>query len=82
MIGPLSFIGLMAPHMTRMLGIRRAVPLLFISAALGAALMVASDWLGRWVLFPQEMPAGVMATLLGGVYLIVTMFKRSPREFS
>ena len=81
-IGPLSFIGLMAPHMTRMLGIRRAVPLLFISAALGAALMVASDWLGRWVQFPQEMPAGVMATLLGGVYLIITMFKRNPRDAS
>jgi hypothetical protein len=81
-IGPLSFIGLMAPHMTRMLGIRRAVPLLFVSAALGAALMVASDWLGRWVLFPQEMPAGVMATLLGGLYLIVTMFKRNSRDAS
>jgi ABC-type Fe3+-siderophore transport system permease subunit len=44
--------------------------------------MVASDWLGRWVLFPQEMPAGVMATLLGGVYLIITMFKRNPRDAS
>ncbi|MDE1182637.1 Fe(3+)-hydroxamate ABC transporter permease FhuB [Paraburkholderia sp.] len=75
-IGPLSFIGLMAPHMTRMLGIRRATPLLLVSAAFGATLMVASDWLGRWVLFPQEMPAGVMATLLGGLYLIITMFRR------
>ncbi|WP_322102149.1 Fe(3+)-hydroxamate ABC transporter permease FhuB [Paraburkholderia sp. J41] len=75
-IGPLSFIGLMAPHMARMLGIRRAVPLLSVSAAFGATLMVGSDWLGRWVLFPQEMPAGVMATLLGGFYLILTMFRR------
>ncbi|WP_166653659.1 Fe(3+)-hydroxamate ABC transporter permease FhuB [Paraburkholderia flava] len=79
-IGPLSFVGLMAPHMTRLLGVRRAMPLLFISAAFGAALMVASDWLGRWVVFPQEMPAGVMATLLGGAYLIVAMFIRSSRD--
>jgi len=79
-IGPLSFVGLMAPHMTRMLGVRRVMPLLFISAAVGAVLMVASDWLGRWVLFPQEMPAGVMATLLGSLYLILTMFKRGTRD--
>ncbi|QGZ64673.1 Fe(3+)-hydroxamate ABC transporter permease FhuB [Paraburkholderia acidisoli] len=75
-IGPLSFIGLMAPHMARRLGIRRAVPLLYVSAAFGATLMIGSDWLGRWVLFPQEMPAGVMATLLGGLYLILTMLRR------
>ncbi len=75
-IGPLSFIGLMAPHMARMLGIRRPVALLFVSATLGAMLMVFSDWLGRWIVFPQEMPAGVMATLTGGFYLIVTMLRR------
>jgi len=79
-IGPLSFIGLMAPHMTRLLGVRGPMPLLCISAAIGAALMVASDWLGRWVLFPQEMPAGVMATLIGGAYLIVAMFMRGVRQ--
>ncbi|WP_321782545.1 Fe(3+)-hydroxamate ABC transporter permease FhuB [Paraburkholderia sp. J94] len=79
-IGPLSFIGLMAPHMARMLGIRRAMPLLFVSAAFGATLMIGSDWLGRWVLFPQEMPAGVMATLLGGLYLILTMFRRPAQD--
>ncbi|MFM0736315.1 Fe(3+)-hydroxamate ABC transporter permease FhuB [Paraburkholderia xenovorans] len=76
-IGPLSFIGLMAPHMTRMLGIRRPLALLFVSALLGAVLMVFSDWLGRWILFPQEMPAGVMATMTGGFYLIVTMLRRN-----
>lgn len=79
-IGPLSFIGLMAPHMACMLGIRRAMPLLFVAAAFGATLMIGSDWLGRWVLFPQEMPAGVMATLLGGLYLILTMFRRPAQD--
>lgn len=79
-IGPLSFIGLMAPHMARLLDIRRAMPLLFISAAFGAALMIGSDWLGRWVLFPQEMPAGVMVTLLGGLYLTLTMLRRPAQD--
>ena len=81
-IGPLSFVGLMAPHMARLLGVRRAMPLLCISATIGAALMVASDWLGRWILFPQEMPAGVLATLIGGAYLIIAMFSRGARSHS
>jgi iron complex transport system permease protein len=76
-IGPLSFVGLMAPHMARMLGLRRAQSMLFMSAGIGAALMVASDWIGRWILFPQEMPAGVVATVLGGSYLILIMLKRN-----
>ncbi|QGZ58305.1 Fe(3+)-hydroxamate ABC transporter permease FhuB [Paraburkholderia acidiphila] len=81
-IGPLSFIGLMAPHMARTLGIRRPIPLLYLGAMFGATLMIASDWLGRWVLFPQEMPAGVMATLLGGLYLILTMFRHPAQDRS
>lgn len=51
-----------------------------LSATIGAALMVASDWLGRWILFPQEMLAGVMATLIGGAYLIVAWFSRGARS--
>ena len=76
-IGPLSFVGLMAPHMARMLGLQRAQSMLFMSAGIGALLMVASDWIGRWILFPQEMPAGVVATVLGGSYLILVMLKRN-----
>ncbi len=76
-IGPLSFVGLMAPHMARMLGVRRAWQQLLLAAAIGATLMVGADWLGRFVLFPREMPTGVMATLIGGLYLIVMMFVRS-----
>ena len=46
-IGPLSFIGLMAPHMARLLGIRRAMPLLYLSAVFGATLMIAGNLPGR-----------------------------------
>lgn len=79
-IGPLSFIGLIAPHMTRLLGVRRPLPLLFLSAALGAALMVISDWFGRWAVFPREIPAGIIASLAGSLYLVVMMLARGARE--
>ena len=72
-IGPLSFIGLMAPHIVRMLGFRRALPQLLVSALLGAALMMAADWCGRMLAFPQQIPAGLMATFIGAPYFIWLM---------
>ncbi|MDJ0088981.1 Fe(3+)-hydroxamate ABC transporter permease FhuB [Pantoea allii] len=69
-IGPLSFVGLMAPHMARMLGFRRALPQLLLSGLLGAGLMVVADWCGRMVAFPNQIPAGLMATFLGAPYFI------------
>lgn len=69
-IGPLSFVGLMAPHMARMLGFRRALPQLLLSGLLGAGLMVLADWCGRMLAFPDQIPAGLMATFLGAPYFI------------
>jgi len=69
-VGPLSFAGLLAPHVARMLGFSRALPHLIGSAMVGALLMTSADWLGRQMLFPQEIPAGLVAALLGGAYFI------------
>lgn len=69
-IGPLSFVGLMAPHLARMLGFRRALPQLLLSGLLGAGLMVLADWCGRMLAFPDQIPAGLMATFLGAPYFI------------
>ena len=57
-VGPLSFVGLMAPHMARMLGFRRALPQMVIAALLGGLLMVFADWCGRMLLFPYQIPLG------------------------
>ncbi|WP_027213252.1 Fe(3+)-hydroxamate ABC transporter permease FhuB [Burkholderia sp. WSM2232] len=69
-IGPMSFVGLMAPHLARLLGFPRARSQMLVAALIGGVLMVLSDWLGRNMIFPQQMPAGVIATLLGGPYLM------------
>ena len=74
-IGPLSFIGLLVPHLTNFLGVHKAKNQLLISALLGATIMVLADWVGRQVLFPYEIPAGLIATLLGGSYFLVMMRK-------
>lgn len=69
-VGPMSFTGLIAPHLARLLGFTRARSQTLVAALLGALLMVLADWLGRNLIFPQQMPAGTIATLVGGPYLM------------
>ena len=69
-VGPLSFVGLLAPHMARMAGFQRAHWHLLGAALMGALLMVIADWLGRQWLFPDEIPAGLVASLIGGAYFM------------
>lgn len=74
-IGPLSFIGLMAPHIVRMLGFRRAVPQVVMAALMGGGLMAIADWSGRIVAFPNQIPAGLLATFIGAPYFVYLLRK-------
>ncbi|MGD8108164.1 Fe(3+)-hydroxamate ABC transporter permease FhuB [Pantoea sp. FN0302] len=69
-IGPLSFIGLMAPHIARMLGFRRALPQMVVAALMGGGLMIVADWGGRMAAFPNQIPAGLLATFIGAPYFV------------
>ena len=75
LIGPLSFIGLLAPHLAHAIGARSSAHQLSAAALIGASVMMAADWLGRIWLFPYEIPAGLMASLLGGLYFLWLMRK-------
>ena len=75
LIGPLSFVGLLAPHLARMLGARLPKQQLAAAALIGASVMMTADWLGRQIMFPYEVPAGIMATLIGGAYFMMMMRK-------
>ncbi|WP_338534354.1 Fe(3+)-hydroxamate ABC transporter permease FhuB [Leclercia adecarboxylata] len=76
-IGPLSFIGLMAPHIARMMGFRRTMPHIVMSALTGGILLVFADWCGRMVLFPYQIPAGLLSTFIGAPYFIYLLRKQS-----
>jgi len=69
-VGPLSFIGLLAPHMARLMGFARARQHLVGAALIGMLLMVLADWVGRQIMFPYEIPAGLVASLIGGAYFM------------
>ncbi len=72
--GPLSFVGLLAPHAVRRLGVIRHRLLLPCTAVWGAALVLAADAAVQQVrggtLF-SELPAGIATALLGAPLLLV-----------
>ncbi len=69
-LGPVTFLGLLAPHMARLLGAQRAVPQLLLSALIGALFMLVSDWLARVLIYPLALPVGIVASILCGGYFI------------
>lgn len=77
LVGPMGFVGLMAPHIARRMGLAAVGAHLSGSALLGAGLLVASDWLGRIVIFPWEIPAGLVCAFVGAPYFMWLMQRRA-----
>ena len=74
--GPISFIGLVVPHMVRSITGGRHRWLLPVSALTGALLLVMADLLARIIHPPLELPAGVLTAIIGApwfVWLLVRM---------
>lgn len=79
LVGPLNLIGLVAPHLSRLIGFNTPREQLAASVLLGAAVLVAADWLSRVTIFPYEAPAGLFAALLGGPYFIWLLTRKEIR---
>ena len=75
LLGPVAFLGLLAPHIAVMLGARRVMPQLLLAAALGAVLMLLADWLGRTLIFPLQIPVGIVASVLCGGYFVFLLVR-------
>ncbi|ALM86798.1 Fe3+-siderophore ABC transporter permease [Bordetella sp. N] len=66
LVGPLSFVGLLGPHLVRRLGLLRPRAQIVGAVLAGASIMVLADWAGRVIVFPWQVPAGLVAMLVGG----------------
>jgi iron complex transport system permease protein len=78
--GAVSFVGLVVPHLLRLvLGPDHRV-LLPASALLGAALLVLSDLAARVVLAPAELPLGVVTALIGGPFFLSLVVRARGKE--
>ena len=76
LVGPLSFIGLMAPHIAHRAGFEKPGSRLLASAVMGSVLMVIADLGARTSTFPYELPLGLFAAFAGAPYLVWTIGRR------
>lgn len=74
--GLISFVGLVAPHLVRGRIKTTHGPFLCLSALAGGVLLLSADIVARWVLAPQELPVGVLTSVLGGGYLLWRMHRQ------
>jgi iron complex transport system permease protein len=63
--GSVGFVGLVIPHMLRMLGARDHRILIPSSILLGGSFLVLADSLARTVIAPQQLPVGVVTAIIG-----------------
>ncbi|WP_029430009.1 iron ABC transporter permease [Blastococcus sp. URHD0036] len=78
--GPIWFVGLVVPHLCRLLvGVDHRWLLPF-SALTGAGLLVASDVIGRIVARPSELDVGIITALVGAPFFIAVVRRQKVRE--
>ncbi|MFH9116112.1 FecCD family ABC transporter permease [Streptomyces globisporus] len=84
-IGPVVFIGLVVPHVARVLAQYAGLGpdhrwLLPLSAALAAGLLLGADTLGRVIARPVEVQAGIIVAFIGGPFFIALVRRRRLAE--
>ncbi|WP_416234487.1 iron ABC transporter permease [Lentzea sp. NEAU-D7] len=74
-IGVVAFVGLVAPHLARSLVGGKHARVIPVAAAVGAILVSAADTLGRTVVAPSQVPAGLVISLLGTPYFVLVLWR-------
>lgn len=79
-VGTIGFIGLIAPHIVRVLIGHHVRHSIVLSALLGAVLLVLADTVGRTVIAPTEVPSGLLIALIGAPYFLYLMYRSNWRK--
>jgi iron complex transport system permease protein len=78
--GNIGFVGLIAPHILRLLGARDYRSLIPGSALLGGTLLVLADALARSVIAPRQLPTGVLTAMLGVPLFLYLLYHARSRH--
>ena len=74
--GPIGFIGIIIPHLVRLLVGPDHRLVLPASALFGAAFLVGCDVVARTILAPVELPVGIITALIGGPFFLWLLIKK------
>jgi iron complex transport system permease protein len=80
LVGPLSLTGLIAPHLSRLIGFHRPQDQLAGAILLGAGILIGADWLSRVIIYPYQVPVGLFAALIGGPYLLWLLSRKERQQ--
>lgn len=72
-IGMLGFVGLIVPHMSRLIVGSNYRLLMPMSMVLGAVILLVADTIGRSLFSPLDIPAGIVMAMVGGPYFLYLM---------
>ena len=75
--GPVGFIGIIVPHLVRLIVGSDHRVVLPASALFGAAFLVGCDVLARTLIAPVEIPVGVITALIGGPFFLWLLVRRT-----
>ena len=79
-VGVVGFIGLIIPHLARIIGGPKHKHTLLFSTLIGSIVMIWSDVLSRALYSPEEIPIGVLTSLLGAplfIWIIMNRYKHN-----
>jgi len=76
-VGPIGFVGLLAPHLARKILKQGTLNHLILTALCGAILVLAADMLGSRLFAPTQLAAGLMTSLIGAPLFAYLLIKRS-----
>ena len=74
--GIIGFVGLMVPHIARMLVGGDYTRVLMASALIGAIFLLWADIIARTLMAPEDMPIGIVTGLIGGIFFIWLLSRR------
>lgn len=77
--GPIGFVGLVVPHVLRIVAGAEQRALLVLSAVVGPVLVLAADILGRVVARPSELEVGIVTAFVGAPFLLALLMTRRVR---
>lgn len=75
-VGVIGFVGLIVPHIARLMVGNQHQRLIPFSALLGAALLLYADWFAKTVIAPAELPIGLFMALLGGPFFLAMLLQQ------
>lgn len=76
LVGIIGFVGLIIPHLNRLIIGPKHRPLILASALVGGIFLSLADTLARTIIAPVELPVGVITGIIGGIFFIILLLTR------